>query len=758
MYKNSPISPDTKWPPTPSREFISLTVVKGGHKCRDDYIGHTLLGNITEILEKRKEISTEQILEAEKGQNKLRLILIEGAPGIGKSTLAWELCRKWEEFSCMQQYKLVVLLRLREKELQNITDVSNLFVSHERETLAKEVSDSQGRGILFILDGFDELPKKLQEEGFLLDLIKGIVLPESTVLVTSRPSATGELFTSCRPQIQKHVEVLGFTQQSVQAYASSIFSSEPENLERFIAYISASDNPAINSLMYVPLNAAIVIEVFRDCKSDKLLPHTLTELYTQLCLTILNRYLKIHYPSVVAEKFEDLPPGLYQQFLHLSEMAFEGVEESKIIFHGNTSTLNHFGFLDAVPALYGGGRISYNFLHLTVQEFFAAYHISNLDNSGLEVFRKHGKNQQWNTVWRFVAGLTKFRDYDGHFEKDIFIQEGVVSLFLFQCLFEAQTVEHFSTCLSLSATATVKALFPSSMDAYALGYCIANFPMGVPWDVLLRGNVHHSFTCGLQTNTPNVGVIKKLGILECPVRFAELESNPICQLNKLELSSCQLTNADMVHFSELIPKLTSLNVLYISNNCFTGGQQDGLLKVLHQLYHSNVTTLAISNIGLGELLNSPHDYSSAIKCLIDPSSGKLGYLGIGESKNNLVDSLLVDLLSAPSSLKFLSLCISCLSLHVEYLKNTRLGGLQLSHWDLSSQVPYLVDIVTHNKTLRTLYIQELTINTVRPLVCAIHGNKTLQNIILRIKGLRDSASEYMTTHHRDLTLDTRIRW
>ena len=200
------------------------TMVEGGHKCRDDYIGHILLGNITEVLEKRKEISIEQILEAEEGQGKLQLILIEGAPGIGKSTLAWELCRKWEEFACMRQYRLVILLRLREEEVQSIAMVSQLFESEDKEALAKDVSDSQGRGILFILDGFDELPKQLQQKGFLLNLIKGRVLPESTVLVTSRPSATGELLTSCRPQIQKHVEVLGFTQQSVHAYSSSHLS------------------------------------------------------------------------------------------------------------------------------------------------------------------------------------------------------------------------------------------------------------------------------------------------------------------------------------------------------------------------------------------------------------------------------------------------------------------------------------------------------------------------------------------------------
>ena len=519
--------------------------------------------------------------------------------------------------------------------------------------------------------------------------------------------------------------------------------------------------------MYVPLNAAIVVEIFRDCKSNKLLPHTLTELYTQLCLTILNRYLKIHYPSVIAEKFEDLPPDLYQQFLHLSAMAFEGVENKDVILHAIPSDLTHFGFLDAVPALYGGGGVSYNFLHLTVQEFFAAYYISNLSRGGLEVFQKHGKNQQWNMVWRFVAGLTKFRDYDGHIDKHVFIQDGEFSLFLFQCLFEAQTMEHFSATLkSLSGRAIVIAWFPTSLDAYALGYCIATFPMRVSWDVLLNGNVHHSFTCGLQTNTPSVGVIEMLAISNCQVRFTELKSNPIYQVNQLLLLNCQLTNADMVLLSELISQLTCLRGLSIQKNHVTDGQQEGLLKVLHQLHHSNVIHLDIANIGLGELLNSPHDYSSAIKRLIDPSSGKLHWLVVGENDDS-VDNALVDLLSARSSLKDLDLQISCLSLHVEHLKNnTQLLTLRLFSLDMSSQVPYLVDIISHNKiirdvTLRKFLLLEQNIDAVRPLVNAIHGNRTLKRIKLYIKGLGDSnkaVSDYMTTHHRDLTLDSRITW
>lgn len=144
--------------------------------------------------------------------------------------------------------------------------------------------------------------------------------------------------------------------------------------------------------MYIPLNAAIIVDIYCDCKSDKFLPHTLTELYTELCLTILNRYLH-DKPSGRVEKFNQLPHHLYEQFLKLCELAFESFKEDKFIFHTGSPNTNHFGFLDAVPALYGGGGVSYNFLHLTLQEFFAAYHISHLGSSGLQLFKQYGKGQ-----------------------------------------------------------------------------------------------------------------------------------------------------------------------------------------------------------------------------------------------------------------------------------------------------------------------------------------------------------------------------
>ena len=162
----------------------------------------------------------------------------------------------------------------------------------------EDIISGHGRGVLFVLDGFDELPKPLQHEGVLVDLMQKSILPVSTILVTSRPSGMDRLLTISKPVIEKHIEILGFFQESIEAHASSVFCGV--ELESFKKYTSAPQNPAINSFMYVPLYAAFVVIIYQSTTSKGSLPRTITQLYTQLCLTILNRYLEANteYPSV----------------------------------------------------------------------------------------------------------------------------------------------------------------------------------------------------------------------------------------------------------------------------------------------------------------------------------------------------------------------------------------------------------------------------------------------------------------------------
>jgi hypothetical protein len=283
-------------------------------------------------------------------------------------------------------------------------------------------------------------------------------------------------------------------------------------------------------------------------------------------------------------------------------------------------------------------------------------------------------------VWRFVAGLTKFKEYGGRVIEKSMIFTGSdtprFSLLLFQCFLEARNME----CRFESSPTEIigEVIDPSPLDAYALGYFIANFPIEVSWKVGVKGPCYHSFACGLQTHRP-AGVIKHLQFQSCPLKIAELKCHPIYSITSFHLQDCNLTNLDLVHLSELIPQLPCLKRLNISNNCgVTDGEQDGLLKVLHGLYESQVNVLLIFNMNLGKLLESPHDYSSAIASLMHK---ELEILGVGEEAEDTsnTDSTLAEVLSAPSSLKHLCLPITFLSLHAEHLKSTSVCDVVLYH-------------------------------------------------------------------------------
>ena len=224
VYSRSSVSSDGKFPPTPSKKYIKLAVVEHGSGIHDleDLRKNMLHGRVDEMLQGKTEIDIDNILKPLEDCSPVSLVFVGGPPGIGKSTLAWELCRRWDR----KQYDLAVLLRLREKRVQQIENIADLFphLDHDlRKSVAKEVLFKEGKGVLFILDGFDELSSNSKSKGLLIQILKGEAFPQCSVLVTSRPSATKELFTLCSPQIQRHVEILGFTQDCVKDYAASVF-------------------------------------------------------------------------------------------------------------------------------------------------------------------------------------------------------------------------------------------------------------------------------------------------------------------------------------------------------------------------------------------------------------------------------------------------------------------------------------------------------------------------------------------------------
>ena len=401
IYTHEKLPMYDKWPQVESKKYINPVLIrkqKITKKEADYLIRSTVCGNIDAISIKQIKMDISQIAQLPDGSQP-KCILVEGAPGIGKSTFAWNLCRKWGKGRLLQQYQLVVLLRLRDKSVQAAKSISDLFQYDDPQfqpAAVDEIQRIRGERVFLLFEGYDELPEGLRtSSSIFLDVITGRKLPEATVLITSRPWASEFLLRKCKKHISQRIEIMGFTKDDIQSYLESITANDPSlvaGLKNLISHY-----PYINSLMYSPLNCAIVVDVYQQ--DDYFDVETMTELYFSLIRSLLLRYLFDH--PVHGEKkwrllnFSDLPSDVYKQLCEVSRMAYEGIFHKKqVVFSDLPDDFETLGLMHCVSELYSdeGVAVSHSFLHLTVQEYLAAFHLSLQPvEKQIEHFQKYGR-------------------------------------------------------------------------------------------------------------------------------------------------------------------------------------------------------------------------------------------------------------------------------------------------------------------------------------------------------------------------------
>ena len=379
MYNRSPVVPGNKWPPSPSTKYINLACIDKQNINRyeaDEFIKYTIQGNIDDICRNKIPMCMEQVACKIEREVKIvtvesypMLVLVEGAPGVGKTTFAWELCRRWAQGELLQHYSLVVLLRMRDNTAREARELVDLFPYPKKsmsESLVDEALEINGEGILFLLEGFDELPedKRTGHSSVYLKLIEGNLLPSSTVLITSQPWAVSDVHWSYSNRIDQWIEILGFTRKQIDEYLISYSHDDLKLLNDMRRYVSL--NPPIHAAMYVPLNTVIVCEIYKDRRnSDSVIPSTMTELYTVFSLTLLIRYLDAQgqRPTNV-NKFNDLPSIIIDKFLALCKLANKGISNNQqLIFSSLPDDFDTLGFMQSVPELHvsSGVSVSHNF-------------------------------------------------------------------------------------------------------------------------------------------------------------------------------------------------------------------------------------------------------------------------------------------------------------------------------------------------------------------------------------------------------------
>lgn len=191
---------------------------------------------------------------------------------------------------------------------------------------------------------------------------------------------------------------------------------------------------------------------------------------------------------------DDLPCDLRAELKELCKVALHGLENRKCVFtqkdlaHSVPSSYDGHGLLTTyrVPAK-AGASILYQFNHLSIQEFLAAFQIQSLPSQEcIQLLREYRDDKQFQNVWKFLAGITKL--------KDKAFSDAILStteeanrsqLFLLHCLYEAHDKEICHVAASeLRWKLNLNNMSLNATDCLCAAYTIVS--AGGQWDVDLR--------------------------------------------------------------------------------------------------------------------------------------------------------------------------------------------------------------------------------------------------------------------------------
>ena len=594
-----------QWPPPPTHEVFNLAMI--GHETiqrgpiDEELVQMTLRGNVDDIMKRKSPIELKNLFKLDNRRRKI--ILIEGSPGAGKSTLAWHVCQKWESGELFQDFKVVVFVQLRDASVQSAVSLADVLPAKSKNMRTQIVSlleSSNGRDMLFVLDGWDEYGAGLQAHSLFRQLIchpEEINMRFSSLIFTSRPIASGEL----QRYASSRVEIVGFTSAEVKKYFSeSIGDYETEHkLQDHLR-----ERPVIEASCYLPLNAAIVVHLFLALNHT--LPHTLHEVFLSLVLCCIIRHLTRQAeegkeaPDI--SSLDDLPPELQEPFNNICAMAFHGVMENKATFSATDlrsfnlptelSTLSLIQGVQSFTAF--KTSISCNFLHLSVQELLGAFHISKLVAAEqIEVFNDLFDQPRLAAVFRFYAAFTKLQTAGIRDIVARIVQKKQKPLLvnLLHGLYEAQDpslCEFVASHLKGELDVSENTLSP--MDCLVVGYFL-------------------SCVC-LTTNSDFMATLGNCSLDEYRVSFLvkELSSRSLKPVLTLDLRNDNLSNG-VVHIAEILIHSNCFKTLYISccriddqgvKSLASALETNGSLEELNLI--GNVAITGIGLMALGESL------------------------------------------------------------------------------------------------------------------------------------------------------------
>ncbi|XP_044168895.1 nucleotide-binding oligomerization domain-containing protein 2-like [Acropora millepora] len=648
-------------------------------------------------------------------------VLVVGRPGIGKTSLSTKVLRLWasgEAFNAA--FNVVFLVKFRRFNGGAKLSLRELLASAETvqrlDDSVWEFVQNESTKVLLIFDGLDEYSRKEEistHEDYKNDveeimpvsvlykkLATGELLRGASILVTTRPTAVKYVAHS---DVKRTVEIRGFTSENVEEYVEKFTRGYPGAKEKILGHIKSNIN--LFSLSYIPVNCFLICHCLLQsilCESSQL-PTRMTDIYQMTVKMILFNHMhnREGFPreelenlrsTHMYEPFENFPEELQKIFNKVGEIALKGIAEGRLLFESSeVSGLEDCGLLHKLPDLKPKAwnyprKSQFCFLHLTVQEFFAAKHLVNTKTKE-EIERfvcDHIKHGTWQVVLQFVAGLLNS-------SRDIFIKllpslsEGTwpakedkdLAVQVCKCLYEINDEQQpvLQNKLGKMKFNRVDFNFCSlaPIDVAAVLYFLRNAEEVLKFHLFdnqlgdLGANEVKKFIVNRERKLKELNLTSNnltdnaakdfaaaLKHSKCGLEKLDLTQNKFtdnaakdfaaalehsnCKLEKLELSNNNFTDNAAKDFAAALKHSNcKLEKLELSNNNFTDNAAKDFAAALE---HSNckLETLELNNNNFTD--NAAKDFAAAL----EHSNCKLGSLFLNE--NNFTDNAAMDFAAA----------------------------------------------------------------------------------------------------------------